>query len=330
MEQVTEELSDTDVKLKRRKRIIWIIERFIWIVVGVFIIFGIIFVPGFKNWLNFRNILLHSSILGVLAIGESLCLLTGNFDLSIGSILAFAGILGALIAKWKIPSLIIIIIMLFIGLGAGFLNGILIRKIKLNAFVATLITMLAWRGTAMGIVGGRTIWDLPEGLRLLGSGTIKGFPIQILIMLSLFVFFHIALTQTKFGRHIYIVGDNEVAAYNSGINTDKVIIIVFTISGTLSAFAGLLMIGRLNAASPTYGSDILFDAMSAAIIGGISLHGGIGNLLMALGGVILLSIISNMLNLYGVSPYWATTVRALLLLIAVLLDTIKRRLVRYE
>ncbi len=319
-----------DDHLYRRRKIVLLIDWFIWIVIGIFILLGSMFVPGFGSIANFRNVLLHSSILGILTIGETLTLLTGNFDLSIGSVLAFVGVVGALIAKVGVPSIITIIIMIFLGAGMGFLNGLLIRKVKLNAFIATLITMLGWRRAAMGIVEGRTIWNLPKDLCFLGSGDIGGFPVQIIIMLGLFVFFHIVLTQTKFGRHIYISGDNQQAAYNAGIDVDKVVILVFVLSGTLSAFSGLLMVGRLDAASPTFGSDSLFEAMSAGIIGGVSLQGGVGNLLMALGGVILLSVISNMLNLYGVSPYWATTVRAILLLIAVLLDLLKRRLTRYE
>lgn len=332
MENVKEEKKTViyTISYERRRKMVSLIEGFVWLVNAVLIVLSCIFVPRFASWLNFRNILLHSAILGVVTIGEAICLIGGNFDLSVGSTLALAGMIGALLSKMNLHSLIVIIIMISFGLGSGFLNGIMVRTLRLNAFIATLITMLGWRGIATGLTEGKTIWNLPEDLCFLGSGTLLGFPIQILIMLVMFVVFHLVMTCTRFGRHIYIVGDNEKAAYNAGISVDKIVIATFAISGALSSFAGLLMIGRLNAASPTYGSEILFEAMSAAIIGGVSLKGGMGNLLMALGGVVLLSIISNILNLSGVSPYWAMTVRALLLLFAVLLDSVKRRFIMYE
>ncbi|MGC8779065.1 MAG: ABC transporter permease, partial [Candidatus Caldatribacteriaceae bacterium] len=134
---------------------------------------------------------------------------------------------------------------------------------------------------------------------------------------------------TRFGRHVYLVGDNQLAARINGINVDRVVVSVFVLSGFLSAFAGLVMAGRLNSASPLFGTGMVFEAMSAAIIGGISLRGGVGSLPMALGGVLLLSAIGNVLNLHAVSPYWIQTIRAMMILIAVILDSLKRRLIRY-
>jgi ribose/xylose/arabinose/galactoside ABC-type transport system permease subunit len=316
--------------MKKRELLKSFLDNSVWIIIIVFFTLNAFLTPKFFTVLNFRNILIHSSILGIVVIGESLCLLSGHFDLSVESTLALSAVLGSMSVKNGSPVPLAMLIMLASGMLVGLANGTLIRKLGLNAFVATLITYIGIRGTALGIVEGKTIWNLPTSLCFFGAGTIGVFPVQIVLLAVLYFLFHVVLIYTKFGRHIYLVGDNQMAAHISGINVDRVIIAVFMLSGLLSAFAGLVMAGRLNSASPLFGTGMVFEAMSAAIIGGISLRGGVGSLFMALGGVLLLSSISNVLNLHAVSPYWIQTIRAIMILFAVTLDSLKRRLVRYE
>lgn len=315
--------------MKRREVLKTILDNSVWVILCIFLLFNAFYTPRFFTALNLRNILIHSSILGIVVIGESLCLLSGHFDLSVESTLALAAVIGSLLVKNGIWTFVSILTMLLSGSIVGFINGILIRKVGLNAFVATLITYIGIRGTALGIVEGKTIWNLPPSFCFLGAGTVWLFPVQILLLVGLYAIFHLLLVTTRFGRHVYLVGDNQLAARINGVNVDRVVVSVFVLSGFLSAFAGLVMAGRLNSASPLFGTGMVFEAMSAAIIGGVSLRGGVGSLPMALGGVLLLSAISNVLNLHAVSPYWIQTIRAIMILIAVILDSLKRRLVRY-
>ena len=316
--------------MRKRELLKFLLDNSVWIIIIVFFTLNAFLTPKFFTLLNFRNILIHSSILGIVVIGESLCLLSGHFDLSVESTLALSAVLGSMAVKNGLSIPLAIGVMLMSGMLVGFANGTLIRKLGLNAFVATLITYIGIRGTALGIVEGKTIWNLPAAFCFFGAGNIGILPVQIVLLAVLYLLFHAVLIYTKFGRHVYLVGDNQLAARISGIDVDRVVIAVFMLSGLLSAFAGLVMAGRLNSASPLFGTGMVFEAMSAAIIGGISLRGGIGSLFMALGGVVLLSSISNVLNLHAVSPYWIQTIRALMILFAVTLDSLKRRLVRYE
>lgn len=316
--------------MRRREILKSILDNSVWIIIAVFFTLNAFVTPRFFTILNLRNILIHSSILGIVVIGESLCLLSGHFDLSVESTLALSAVIGSLVVKNGFGTPIAIAAMLLSGILVGFINGTLIRKLGLNAFVATLITYIGVRGTALGIVEGKTIWNLPPAFCFFGAGNIGFLPVQIALLGILYFFFELVLSNTRFGRHVYLVGDNQIAARINGIDVDRVVISVFILSGLLSAFAGLVMAGRLNSASPLFGTGMVFEAMSSAIIGGISLRGGVGRLPMALGGVLLLSSISNVLNLHAVSPYWIQTIRAIMILFAVILDSLKRRLVRYE
>jgi ribose transport system permease protein len=317
------------VELQRKQLLTIILENAVWIILCIFVIINAFVTPKFLTLLNIRNILINASVLGIVVIAESLCLLSGHLDLSVESTLAFGAVIGALLLRNNLPVPVAIVSVLLSGVAVGFLNGLLVRKVGLNAFVATLITYIGVRGIALGIVEGKTIWNLPVSYCFLGAGTVFQIPVQILVLILLYVFFYWLLTSTKFGRHVYLIGDNPVAAWARGVNLDRVIISVFVISGFLSAFAGWMQSGRVNSATPNFATGMVFDAMASAIIGGVSLHGGVGSLPMALGGVLLLTSINNVLNLHAVSPYWIQTIRALMILLAVLLDSFKRRLVRY-
>jgi len=314
---------------RRREILSIVLQNVVWIVLCIFVIVNALITPRFFTILNIRNILINASVLGIVVIAQSLCLISGHLDLSVESTLAFGAVMGALLLRNNLPVPLAIVSVLTSGIAVGFLNGVLIRKVGLNAFVATLITYIGVRGIALGIVEGKTIWNLPASYCYLGAGEIFNIPIQILVLIFSYAFFHWILTSTKFGRHIYLIGDNPVAAWARGVNLDGVIVGVFVLSGFLSAFAGWMQSGRVNSATPNFAIGMVFEAMASAIIGGVSLRGGVGSLPMALGGVLLLTSINNVLNLHAVSPYWIQTIRAAMILVAVLLDSFKRRLVRY-
>jgi len=314
---------------RRREILSIVLHNVVWIILCIFVIVNALITPKFFTILNIRNILINASVLGIVVIAQSLCLISGHLDLSVESTLAFGAVMGALLLRNNLPVPLAIVSVLISGIAVGFLNGVLIRKVGLNAFVATLITYIGVRGIALGIVEGKTIWNLPVSYCYLGAGEVFNIPIQILVLIFSYIFFHWVLTSTKFGRHIYLIGDNPVAAWARGVNLDRVIIGVFVLSGFLSAFAGWMQSGRVNSATPNFAVGMVFEAMASAIIGGVSLRGGVGSLPMALGGVLLLTSINNVLNLHAVSPYWIQTIRAAMILLAVLLDSFKRRLMRY-
>jgi len=316
--------------LGKRLLLVYLLDYSIWLILALFIVINAIFTPRFFSILNFKNILVQSSILGIIVIGESLCLISGNFDLSVGSTLALSAVIGALLVSNNVNIIVAIAAMLGTGAAVGLFNGFFIRKVGMNPFVVTLISFLSVRGIALGIVEGRTIWNLPDSYRIFGAHSILNIPVQIITMFGLYLIFYWLLSNSKFGRHLYLTGDNEAAAYSSGINTDRVVMTAFVLSGILSAFAGLTLSGRLNSSSPLFGEGMVFEAMAAAIIGGISLKGGIGRLPMALGGVFLLGAIGNVLNLHAISPYWVKAIRGGLILPAVLLDVMRRRITTYE
>jgi len=311
------------------KLIHYALNNFVWVIVLLFFLVNAFFTPKFATLLNIKNIFMHSAVLGVVVIGESLCLLSGHFDLSVESTLALSAVIGALAVQGGLPVPLSMLTMLASGALVGAFNGFLITKLGFNAFVATLISYLGVRGIALGIVRGRTIWNLPASFCILGASSIGEIPTAVVIMLLLYILMHLILTNTRFGRHIYLVGDNAIAARLGGIEVGRVVFSVFVLSGVFSAFAGLILAGRLNSASPIFAQGMVFEAMSAAIIGGISLRGGVGRLPLAFGGVILLSAISNVLNMHAVSPYWIQTIRAGMILLAVMLDALKRRVISY-
>lgn len=312
-------------RLNEFLRLDFFLNYAIWIMLLVFGVAASFLLPSFSTPLNLRNILMHSAVLGVIVIGESICLISGHFDLSVGSVLGFSAVFSALLASSGVPPILVMILALGTGGLIGFANGFFIRKVGINAFVVTLSMFIGIRGLTSGIVRGQTIWSVPSQLRVLGSTYVYGIPMQIIVFIGLYIIFERVLSLSVYGKRLYITGDNDVAAYEAGINTDRVVIESFIISGVLAALAGIISVGKLNSAPPTLGEGMVFEAFAAAVIGGISLKGGIGNLYNAFGGVLLLSLIGNILNLSDVSPYWIQTVRGGLILVAVLLDAYRRR-----
>lgn len=322
--------------MKLRRLIPILLNNAIWILLlMVFVLFGSLN-KAFFSHLNVLNVLFSSSLLGLLVIGESFTLITGNFDLSIESTLAMGALLGGWLtvragspdngAGWMLNHWVAIAILLAFGLLVGWLNGFFITRMKMNNFVVTLSMLITLRGLMHLIPAGNTVYNTTMPYNFIGKAKVLGVPLPIYIGIGAFILAHIALKYTPFGRSLYAIGANREAARASGINPEKRIRQVYIIAGFLAALAGWILSARITSIPPNLGEGMTFITMAAAVIGGISLFGGRGNMIGAFGGVLLLSSINAGLNMVDVSPFWISTVRGLIILFAMMIDAQKVRL----
>lgn len=301
------------------------IGRFETLIALVLLIIGMAFAsPVFLSVRNLMNILLHISVIGIVAVGMTFVIVSAGIDLSVGSVLALSSVIAASALKAGAPGAVGIVIGLIVGAGCGLFNGLIIAKAQLPPFIVTLGTMGVARGLALIIAEGRSIYDFPRSFLVLGQTRLWGlWPLPALIFLIVVVLGHILLFHTRFGQHALVIGDNEVAARVTGIRVDRVKIMLYIISGTLAALGGLVFASRLNAAEPTAGIGYELDAVAAVIIGGTSLFGGQGSVLGTLFGVLLVGVLRNGLNLLAVSPYYQQVTIGLVVIGAVLLDRVR-------
>lgn len=278
--------------------------------------------PRFLTHANILNVLRQTSINSIIAIGMTLVILTGGIDLSVGSILAFCGAVMASLLNAGHNPILALIVTLALGLVFGFFNGFLVSKMKLQAFIVTLVTMTFLRGATLVFTEGKPITVDDGGLLFenIGGGYLFDIPIPIYIMIALFVAGHYLLMYTKFGRYTYAIGGNEEATKLSGINVDKVKTWVYGLCGMLSALAGVILTSRLYSAQPTAGSGYELDAIAAVVLGGTSLAGGVGRVTGTALGALIIGVLGNSLNLLNVSSYYQMMIKAIVILIAVLID----------
>ena len=270
--------------------------------------------PEFRTWSNFLSLLRQSSINGFIAFGMTCVILTDAIDLSVGSILG-------MIAS-GFPVVPALILALVIGTGLGLISGILVTKGRLQAFIATLVTMTVYRGLTMIFMDGKPISNLGDSfaLKLVGKGNIFRIPIPVILFVLAFLAFYFMLNKTTFGRRIYATGSNSKCARLAGVDIDKTKIIVYGISGFMSALSGLILLSRLNSAQPTLGSGYEMDAIAATALGGTSMSGGRGKIQGTLIGVLIIAVLNNGMNILGISSYYQDVVKGIVILIAVLSD----------
>jgi len=270
------------------------------------------------------NILLHVSVIGIVAVGMTFVIVSAGIDLSVGSILALSSVIAASALKLGVPGIIGIAIGLGIGAICGVFNGIIIAKGKIPPFIVTLGMMGIARGLALIIAEGRSIYGFPASFLVLGQARLGGqWPLPALVFLVVVILGHFVLFHTRLGQYALVIGDNEAAARVTGIHINRVKIALYGISGTLAALGGLVFASRLNAAEPTAGLGYELDAIAAVIIGGTSLFGGQGSVLGTLVGVLLVGVLRNGLNLMAVSPYYQQVAIGLVVIGAVLLDRLR-------
>ncbi len=281
--------------------------------------------PYFLTMANARAMLAGMVQAGIIVVGMAMLLVSGAFDLSVGSVLALASTLCAmmLMAGIGIPAAIILTVIL--GLMIGALNGILVTRLRINPLVATLGTMSAARGAALVLTEGFSLSALPPEFGFAGGTDVLGLPLIVWIMFATVILGDLALRHTAFLRQVYFIGSNERAARLSGIRVDYVRIAVFMITGGLAAVAGILLASRLMSGTPTAGNGLELQVLAAAVIGGASLRGGEGTVLGAFLGVVFVSIINNAMTMLSVSVYWQMIVTGAVLVLAVGIDMLARR-----
>ncbi len=294
-------------------------------VIALFVLVLIISVMNskFLSMYNILNIFRQVSINGLIAFGMTFVILTGGIDLSVGAILALTGmVLGLMIASGT-PDLIAIPLVLLLGALLGWFNGVLISKVKLQAFIVTLATMTMFSGITMIISDGIPAMGITENSPLLNffsQGDILGIPFPMIVLLVVFTLLLIVLQKTVFGRGVYAIGGNEEVARLSSLPTDRIKTSVYIISGAMSALAGVILTSRLSSSQPTAGSGFELDAIAAVVIGGTSLAGGRGRLFGTLIGVLIIGVLNNGLNIIGVSAFYQQFIKGLVILLAVILD----------
>jgi ribose transport system permease protein len=256
----------------------------------------------------------------------TILMVSGGFDLSVGSTLALAGaVSGYAMTKFDVPIPLAILLGLGVGVLIGLINGLLVTKVRINPFIATLGMMQVVRGIVFLVTAGLGIPNLPDGFNYFGQEKWLNIQIPVWIMLFFVVVGEILLRRSRFFRQSYFVGGNERSARLSGINIDRVKIVNYIIVAVLAAVSGLLLAGRMGSASVSAGQGAEMRVVSAVVIGGASLAGGEVSILGALFGVTLMNLISNGLNLLGINVYWQNIVIGAVLLIAVAADSLSRR-----
>ncbi len=286
--------------------------------VGIVIFFAVLS-DRFFTLSNFLIILRQVSIQAIIAFGMTIVIISGGIDLSVGSILAFSAVV--LAGFLKSGSVFVAILMaLLVGAAMGAANGFIIAKGKIQPFIVTLATMAIGRSLTLVYTQGMPITGFPRSFRFIGRGDIAGVPVPIVIMLSLFALMWFILHNTKLGLYSYAIGGNETAAKLSGVKVDRYKVVIYMISGVLSAVSGIILTARLNSAQPTFGVGYELDAIAAVVLGGASLAGGKGNILGTLFGALIMGTLNNGLNILNVSPFYQQAVKGIIILIAVLLE----------
>ena len=310
----------------------------------VLIVLFIFFSATTSNFLKLSTLSLlakHVALYGILALGMTFVIITAGIDLSVGSVVGFAGMIaGGLIQEgltiggytlyFSVP--VIIILMILMGALIGLLNGVIIAKLGVAAFIATLGTMYIFRGFANLRSGGTTFSDIAgkeglgnTGFKIMGS-TILGIPTGAIIFLVLAIIAAVLLNKTTFGWHVLAVGGNEKSAKLSGIKTDRVKIMVYVISGVCASIVGMINTAQLSAAHPASGDGWEMNAIAATVLGGTSMAGGSGTILGTVVGAFVIGVINDGMTMMGISEFWQNVIKGLVIILAVVIDQMQRNL----
>ena len=289
------------------------------------IIFNVLTGGKYLLQVNIINVLVSCAIVGLVTIGESYLLICGQVDLSPGSVAAFSGVLASILIGKGVNMWLAVIIVIAAGALIGFINASLVNGLKLEAFIATLATMSIARGFAYIICGGKAVFIKNQAFLKLGVGRVFNIPIPVIIFILFFIVFIIILDKTKFGRSVYMVGGNAAASRLAGINAKAVKTKLFMLTSALAAFGGVILASRMSSGQPTASDGLEFDAVTAAVLGGIAMTGGKGSLTGALLGLIILQGFNNGLLMLNVQSFWQIVARGLLLIVALTFDYLRNR-----
>lgn len=279
--------------------------------------------PRFYTPSNLINIARQISMNTIIAVGMTFVIIGGGIDLSVGSVVGLVGVITTGMIKSGLGIPAAILIGLLCGGLVGLINGLITARFRIPPFITTLAMMTIARGFALVYTDGRPIWDLPKEFDFIGGGYFGLIPVPVVIMALVLIGAYVVLSQTKFGRYVYALGGNEEAARLSGINTKKIKVIIYTITGALTALSGIILASRLSSGQPTAGTGYELDAIAAVVLGGTSLTGGKGTIFGTLIGALIIGVLDNGLNLLNVSSYYQLVVKGVVIVVAVLMDQMK-------
>lgn len=277
--------------------------------------------PGFFSLQNITIILRQVSINGILAIGVTFVIISGGIDLSLGSVVAFTGVMAALFAQpGEYPLVAALAVAILAGLGIGGLNGLAVTRGRVAPFIVTLGMMTIARGLALVASGGRPVTNLSDGFNYIGGGSLLGVPVPVLIFGLIILLSAFVLNKTRLGRYMYAVGGNEKAAYAAGVRVNTVKVLSYMICSGLAAVAGIVLASRITTGQPNAGVAYELDAIAAVVIGGTSLSGGTGSIGGTVLGVLLIGVINNGLDLLNISSYYQQIIKGAIIVAAALID----------
>jgi ribose transport system permease protein len=312
-----------------------LLDNLVWLILAVVLIVFSITIPNFFQVGIFANIVEQSTFVGVMAIGLAIVIIAGNMDLSVESVAALTAMITGILfcargiglgitftPEWLvIPASLALALM--VGGVVGVINGLLVVRFNMNAFIVTLAGYIWVRGLVVAISGGRSAQDLAPSLRVMGIQTMAQIPLIAWLAIACFAVFSFVMVKTPFGRHVTMIGGNPTATFRAGIKVDRLVLITFVLAGAIAGLAGWLLAIRTSGATANLGTGMLFNAFAAVVIGGVSLKGGIGRLPGVYAGVLLLSSIHTAINLMGLPAHYTQMILGALVLAAVLLDTVK-------
>jgi ribose/xylose/arabinose/galactoside ABC-type transport system permease subunit len=281
--------------------------------------------PNFVSGANLYLVSRQISFVAIVALGQLFVILHGGIDLSVGSIMALAGMVTGYCLKIELPAILAIGIGTTAGLVMGAINGALIGFVRIAPFIVTLGMLSFASGVVLGLTKGWPITEIPPSFLPLAQGSFLGIPIPVWITLLIAAVAHLVLTSTAFGRRTYALGGNEQATFLSGISVRRIKLVLYMISAGCASIAGIVLVARFNSAQADTGRGWELDAIAAAVIGGTSLSGGSGSVLGVLIGACIMGVIKNGLVLMRVSSYWQTAIIGVIIVLAVVLDRAKRR-----
>lgn len=292
--------------------------------------------PPFRSWENLQEIVMQASIIAVIAAGQTFVIMTGGIDLSVGSVVGLVSVLSALVMSTDTSvggmghsTVWAVLVGLCAGGLVGLFNGVLVAKVKMPPFIVTLGTMGVARGLAYVLAQGQTIDSLPDPFTNVALNKFIGVSWLTWIMLIVYILCGFLLAQSRFGKYTLATGGNETATMLSGIRTDRIKILVYTLCGVLAAVAGLLLTSRLESGIGTNGDGYELDAIAGVVIGGTSLSGGTGSITGTLIGVLIMETVRSGLTLLNVNQFWHQVVIGLIILIAVFTDILRQRLAKH-
>ena len=297
------------------------------VLIGAIIVVFVLFTainPNYLTWTNFVNLLVAASLVGIVAVGHTYLIIAGQNDLSPGSLCAFCGVAVALFLQWGLPIPVAILLTLGCGVLCGLFNAWMVNCIKLEAFIATLVTQTMVRGFAQLICDGRPVAISNQSFVRIGTARFLSIPVSVWITIVAFIIFGFILAKTRFGRSIYAIGGSAEAARLAGLNPRRIVTVSFIIIGVLTAIGGIVFAARMNTGQPTAGVNLEFDAITAVILGGVSFAGGVGSMFGTVLGVLLIQAFGTGLIMVNVPSFWQSVAKGALLLAALTFDYIRK------